>query len=83
MVKVKITSEWIQHDDGIGKQFKVTVRESSNGQILSEVTVDFPRWELLDLKKTTNINLDDVEKVAREMSVKMAEQFIGDKLDLM
>lgn len=83
MVKVKITSEWIQHDDDIGKQFKVTVRESSNGQILSEVTVDFPRWELLDLKKTTNINLDDVEKVAPEMSVKMAEQFIGDKLDLM
>ena len=82
MVKAKITSEWIQHNDGIGKQFKVTVRESSHGQILSEVTADFPKWERLDLKKTININLDDVEKLAREMSVKMAEQYIGDKLDL-
>ncbi len=35
------------------------------------------------LKKTTNVNFDDIEKVAREMSVKMAEQYIGDKLDLM
>ena len=81
MVKAKITSEWIQHSDGIGKQFKITIRESTSGQILSELTSDFPKWELPALRQTSNFNLKDFEKVAREMSIKVAEQFIGGELD--
>ena len=61
MTPVKINSKWSPHPDGIGKQFKVTVTEANNKQVLSEVTLDFPRWQLHDLKQDTDFDQKKIE----------------------